>query len=133
MEIRITARHFELTDNLKKFAEDEIKRLEKYYDHIIDCHVTMSVEKSRQIAELTVKVYGTVLTSKAKAFDMYVAVEQVIAKMETQIKKYKSKLREKKTAKRASLKTQPLNARNLHSRRGARVTIMTMTVGKLLY
>jgi putative sigma-54 modulation protein len=108
MEIRITARHFELTDNLKKFAEDEIKRLEKYYDHIIDCHLTMSVEKSRQISELTVKVYGTVLTSKAKAFDMYMAVEQVISKMETQIKKYKSKLREKKTAKRASLKTQRL-------------------------
>jgi putative sigma-54 modulation protein len=108
MEIRTTARHFELTENLKKFAEDEIKRLEKYYDHIIDTHLTMSIEKSRQIAELTVSVYGTVLTSKAKAFDMYVAVEQVITKMETQIKKYKSKLREKKTAKKAALKTQPV-------------------------
>lgn len=110
MEIRTTARHFELTDNLKKFAEEEIKRLEKYYDHIIDCHLTMSVEKSRQIAELTVKVYGTVLTSKAKAFDMYIAVEQVISKMETQIKKYKSKLREKKTARKASIKTQPVES-----------------------
>jgi putative sigma-54 modulation protein len=99
MEIRITARHFELTDNLKNFAEDEVKRLEKYYDHIIDCHLTMSVEKSRQISELTASVY-------AKAFDMYVAIEQVITKMETQIKKYKAKLREKKTAKKASLKTQ---------------------------
>jgi putative sigma-54 modulation protein len=105
MEIRIAARHFDLTDNLKNFAESEIRRLEKYYDHIIDSHLTMSVEKSRQIAELTLKVYGTVLTSKAKAFDMYVAVEQVITKMETQIKKYKAKLREKKTAKKASLKT----------------------------
>jgi putative sigma-54 modulation protein len=110
MEIRTTARHFELTDNLKKFAEDEVKRLEKYYDHIIDCHLTMSVEKARQIAELTVKVYGTVLTSKSKAFDMYVAVEQVIGKMETQIKKYKSKLREKKTAKRAAIKTRPVES-----------------------
>jgi putative sigma-54 modulation protein len=108
MEIRTTARHFELTENLKEFAEGEIKRLEKYYDHIIDTHLTMSVEKSRQIAELTVKVYGTVLTSKAKAFDMYVAVENVIVKMETQIKKYKSKMREKTAAKKASLKTQPL-------------------------
>ncbi len=68
----------------------------------------MSVEKSRQTAELTVKVYGTMLTSKAKAFDMYIAVEQVITKMESQIKKYKSKLREKKTAKKASIKTQPI-------------------------
>lgn len=103
MEIRTTARHFQLSDNLKKYAEDEIKRLEKYYDHIIDAQLTMSVEKSRQIAELTLKVYGTVLTSKSKAFDMYVAVEQVIGKMETQIKKYKAKLRDNK----GSRKLQP--------------------------
>lgn len=108
MDIRTTARHFQLTDNLRKYSEDEIKRLEKYYDHIIDTHLTMSVEKSRQIAELTVKVYGTVLTSKAKAFDMYVAVEQVISKMETQIKKYKAKLRDKKAVKKSPPKTRPL-------------------------
>lgn len=105
MEIRTTARHFQLSDNLRKYAEDEVKRLEKYYDHIIDTHMTMSVEKSRQIAELIVKVYGTVLTSKAKAFDMYVAVEQVISKMETQIKKYKAKLRDKKGVKKSPPKT----------------------------
>ncbi len=107
MEIRTTARHFELSDNLKTFAENEIKRLEKYYDHIIDCHLTMSVEKSRQIAELTVKVYGTMLTSKAKAFDMYVAIEQVIAKMESQIKKYKSRLKDKKGVKKSPPKKRP--------------------------
>ncbi len=109
MDIRITARHFQLTDNLRKYSENEIKRLEKYYDHIIDTHLTKSVEKSRQIAELIVKVYGTVLTSKAKAFDMYVAVEQVIGKMETQIKKYKAKLRDKKSAMKSPLKTRNFN------------------------
>ncbi len=108
MDIRITARHFELTDTLKKYAEEEVKRLEKYYDHIIDAQLTMSVEKSRQAAEIQVKVYGTLLTSKAKAFDMYIAIEQVISKMETQIKKYKAKLRDKKTAQKASLKTRPV-------------------------
>jgi putative sigma-54 modulation protein len=101
MEIRTTARHFQLSENLKQFAESEIKRLEKYYDHIINTHLTMSVEKSRQKAELSVKVYGTVLVSKARAFDMYVAVEQVIAKMESQIKKYKERLKDKKAAKKS--------------------------------
>jgi len=104
MKIRTTARHFELTDNLRQFAENEIKRLEKYFDHIIDTHLTMSVEKSRQTAELSVKVYGTTLISKAKAFDMYVSVEQVITKMETQIKKYKAKLKDKKAAKKVPAK-----------------------------
>lgn len=108
MEIRTTARHFELTDNLRKFAEEEIKRLEKYYDHIIDCRLTMSVEKSRQTAELTLKVYGTKLMAKSKAYDMYVAIEQVITKMEGQIKKYKSKLRDKKGVKKSPPKMRPV-------------------------
>ncbi len=110
MEIRTTARHFELTDNLKQFVDNEIKRLEKYFDHIIDTHLTMSVEKSRQKAELSVKVYGTVLISKARAFDMYVAVEQVIGKMETQIKKYKDRLKDKKAAKKSPPKTREVPA-----------------------
>jgi len=108
MEIRISARHFELTDNLRNFAEEEVKRLEKYYDNIINAELTMSIEKSRQQAELSVKVYGTLLTAKAKTFDMYPAVEQVVTKMESQIKKYKGKLRDKKGVMKSPPKTRPL-------------------------
>jgi len=108
MEIRISARHFELSDNLKDFSEEEINRLQKYYSNIINAELTMSVEKSRQIAELSVKVYGTLLTSKAKAFDMYLAVEQVVTKMERQIKKYKGKLKDKKGARKSPPKTRPV-------------------------
>ena len=108
MQVKVTARHFDLTDNINSYAVDEIKRLEKYYDHIIDANLTMTIEKNRQIAELSVKVYGTTLTSKAKTYDMYLAIEQVISKMETQIKRYKEKLKDKKGAMREPPKTRPL-------------------------
>jgi ribosome-associated translation inhibitor RaiA len=39
---------------------------------------------------------------------MYAAVEQVMSKMETQIKKYKAKLRDKKQVKKSPLKTRPV-------------------------
>ncbi|OQX90724.1 MAG: ribosomal subunit interface protein [candidate division Zixibacteria bacterium 4484_95] len=100
MQIKVTARHFDLTDSLNSYANSEIKRLKKYFDHIIDAQLTMSIEKSRQIADLSVKVYGTTLTSKAKTYDMYLAIEQVVSKMETQIKRYKAKLKDKKNARR---------------------------------
>lgn len=108
MKIIVTARHFDLNENLNSYATNEIKRLEKYFDHIIESHLTMSVEKSRQIADLSVKVYGTVLTSKAKTYDMYIAIEQVVSKMETQIKKYKSKLKDKKAARKDPPKARPV-------------------------
>ncbi len=108
MKVKVTARHFDLSENLNTYAHDEIKRLEKYFDNIIDADLTMTIEKNRQIAELSVRVYRTTLTAKAKTYDMYLAIEQVIAKMETQIKRYKEKLKDKKGARKSPPKTRPV-------------------------
>jgi putative sigma-54 modulation protein len=99
MQIRTTARHFDLTDDLRDFAEKHVQRLARYFDHIIDSHLILETEKSRKTAELKLKVYGTVLTSKHKSFDMYDSVEKVIDKMEGQLKRYKGKLQDKKVKK----------------------------------
>jgi putative sigma-54 modulation protein len=96
MQSRTTARHFDLTDELKSFVEKEIDKLEKYFNNIIDTHLILDAEKSRMTAELKVKVQGTVLTSKVRSFDMYESVEKVIGKMEQQLKKYKERLKDKK-------------------------------------
>jgi putative sigma-54 modulation protein len=104
MEKRITARHFELTEELKDFAEKQLDRLSRYFNQIIDCHLVLELEKSRQSAELNVKVYGTVLTSKHRSFDMYESVEKVTDKMESQVKKYKGKLKDRKPKKGAPSK-----------------------------
>ncbi|HVP36170.1 MAG TPA: HPF/RaiA family ribosome-associated protein, partial [Terriglobales bacterium] len=63
MEIRTTARHFELTPELKEFVDKEISRLERYYDRIINSHLILEEEGYRKSAELNLKVYGTILTS----------------------------------------------------------------------
>ena len=99
MQIRTTARHFDLTDDLKNFAEKQIAKLERYFNQIIDAHLIMEMEKSRMTAELKMKVYGTVLTSKHRSFDMRDSVERVIDKMEIQLKRYKERLKDKKAKK----------------------------------
>lgn len=99
MQIRTTARHFDLTDDLKDFAEKQIAKLERYFNQIIDAHLIMEMEKSRMTAELKMKVYGTVLTSKHGSFDMHDSVERVIDKMEIQLKRYKERLKDKKAKK----------------------------------
>lgn len=113
MQIRTTARHFDLTDDLKDFAEKQIGKLERYFNHIIDSHLILETEKSRMTAELKLKVYGTVLTSKHRSFDMYDSVEKVMDKMETQLKRYKGKLKDKK-AKQAQ-KASPLRRKEEES------------------
>ncbi len=105
MQIRTTARHFDLTEDLKSSAEKQIGKLERYFDNIIDSHLILDMEKSRMTAELKVKVYGTVLSSKHKSFDVYDSVEKVVDKMEAQIKKYKAKLTDKKAKRTSAIKT----------------------------
>jgi putative sigma-54 modulation protein len=96
MQSRTTARHFDLTEELKSFTAKEIDKLEKYFNNIIDTHLILDAEKSRMTAELKVKVHGTILTSKVRSFDMYESVEKVIDKMEQQLKRYKERLKDKK-------------------------------------
>ncbi|MDP3024805.1 MAG: ribosome-associated translation inhibitor RaiA [candidate division Zixibacteria bacterium] len=96
MEIRTTARHFELTQELKDFVDKEINRLERYYDHIINSHLILEEEGYRKNAELNLKVYGTILTSQHSSNDFRTSIEGALEKMESQLKKYKSKLKERK-------------------------------------
>ena len=116
MQIRTTARHFDLTNHLKDFAEEQIEKLGRYFNNIIDVHLILDAEKSRMTAELKVKVYGTVLTSKVRSFDMYDSVEKVIDKMEGQLKKYKDRLQDKKAKKAQKVSS---------SRRRAEISSMT--------
>ena len=106
MQIRTTARHFDLTEDLKKFSQKEIEKLGRYFNHIIDCHLILDQEKNRITAELKTKVYGTILSSKHQSYDLYDSIEKVVVKMETQLKRYKAKLQDKKAKKSQVVKTQ---------------------------
>jgi len=96
MQLKITARHFDLSDDLKSFADKEILKLERYFKHILDGNLVLTLDKSRVSAELSLKVHGTVLNTNADDFDMYNAVEKSVTKMEGRLRKYKAKLIEKK-------------------------------------
>ena len=106
MQIRTTARHFDLTEDLKDFSQKEIKKLERFFNHIIDCHLILDQEKNRITAELKAKVYGTILSSKYQSYNLHDSIEKVVGKMETQLKKYKSKLHDKMPKKGQAVKTQ---------------------------
>lgn len=95
MNISITARHFDLTPQLKQNIEKEVNGLTRYFENIISAEVILDVEKYRQSAEIKVKVYKDTITGKGDSNDMYASIEMAIDKVKTQLKKYKGKLKEK--------------------------------------
>ncbi len=105
MQLRITARHFELNGDMKEFSEKHFSKLDRYFNHIVDCRLTLTKEGYRQIAEANLKVYGTVITGKVFSNDMYASIEKLVQKMEAQLKKYKDRLKTKDQKKLTALKT----------------------------
>ena len=105
MKVRTTARHFELTQELKDFANKEINGLDRFFDHIIDAHLVLEEEGYRKKAELNLKVYGTMLISQHSSDDFRASIEGALDKMKRQLKKYKSKLKERKFRQRKGGKT----------------------------
>lgn len=91
MRINFTARHYKPSKRLKEYAQDEVKRLEKYYDGIIDCDIILDYQKDIQIAEIIIGVYGSKLTATEKTADIYKSIDFAVTKLERQLKKYKEK------------------------------------------
>lgn len=100
MRIDITARHFEATQELEDHVQERLLTLKKYFDSIINSHVILTVEKYRQIVEITLKVSGLTLASKEESDNMYISIDRAVAKLERQVKRYKQKRRNHKTKKR---------------------------------
>ncbi len=95
MKIEITARHFDLTPQLKETIEKELAGLTRYFENIISAEAVLDVEKHRQTAEIKVKVYNSTINATADSNDMYLSIEKAATKVKSQLKKYKGKLKEK--------------------------------------
>lgn len=92
MQITTTARHFDLTRAIRDHVEKACEKLDKYFDQIINIHITLDLENGRNIVEMALHAAHFNLVSEAEEFDMYLAIDSAIEKMESQIKKLKDKV-----------------------------------------
>ena len=91
MKITITARHFDASEKLQAFVNDEIRELKKYFDGVLHAEVVLDEHAALKEVEIRINMLGKVLTSKVEGDDFYKIVPKVIDKLETQIKTAKAK------------------------------------------
>lgn len=96
MNTFLTARHFNAREDLKNYIMDATAKLEKYYDGIIDCRVTLDYEQNEKhngnrtkIVEIKVTVFNQMMKSKETSEHFEVAVDAAIDDIIKQLKKYK--------------------------------------------
>ncbi len=93
MKISVTFRNVEGENWQKEYAEERLKKLEKYIDNPVDARVILSVEKFRNTAEINLMANGLNINSKEEEKDMHLAIDNAIEKIERQLKKRKEKVR----------------------------------------
>ena len=92
MNIIVTGRHLEVTPALKKYAEDKIKKFSRYLSNISEAIITLSIEKYRHKVEVLLKVNGVLIQAEGITGEIYSSIDEVVEKLERQVKKYKEKL-----------------------------------------
>ncbi len=96
MQVSITVRHAKLTPQLKKYAEEKVSKVQKYFDNVIAAHVILTVEKYYSIAEATVNAGGTRINAKEESQDLYAAIDLMVDSLDRQMKKFKEKIKTNK-------------------------------------
>ncbi len=91
MQTSITFRHLEVNDGVKDYVEKRFKRLKKYMSNFRDLHVILSQERYRYTAEAKLILNGRRLNSEARDSDLYKAIDQMVEKIERQIREHKLK------------------------------------------
>jgi putative sigma-54 modulation protein len=106
MQINVTGHHVDITPALRDYVDTKLERIERHFDHVLDVHVILTVEKLRHKAEASLRVNGNHLYADDVQDDMYAAIDGLIDKLDRQVVKHKEKQKDhhqKEAQKTASL------------------------------
>ena len=92
MNVTITGRRMEVTDALKSYVENGIKKLKIHFDKVVDINVVLDVEKHRHIVDVNLYANGVRIHGRESTADMYASVDAVLTKLDRQIRKYKGRI-----------------------------------------
>jgi len=91
MQMNVTGHHVDVTPALHSYIEKKYERLMRHFDHLIDSHFVLTVEKLEHKAEGTLRVRGETLHAVAIEADMYASIDALADKLERQVRKHKEK------------------------------------------
>ena len=92
MNLNVSGHHLEVTPALRRYVRSKLGRVTRHFDHVIDAHVILTANKTRQKAEVTLHVRGKDLHCESEEGDLYAAIDLLADKLDRQILKYKDKL-----------------------------------------
>jgi putative sigma-54 modulation protein len=100
MQFQVKGRNLEVSDALRSYAESKLSKLER---QLTDPRVELELAVERNpsiaqnhVAEATIWTNGPVLRAREASGDMRASIDQLVAKLERQIRRYRTRGRDRR-------------------------------------
>ena len=91
MNLNLSGHHLEITPAIREHVLSKIGKVKRHFDNVIDVNVILSVDKLKQKAEANVHLSGKTIFVECDDANLYVAIDNLIEKLDRQILKHKEK------------------------------------------
>lgn len=92
MRLTVKGKGMEVSEYLNNTVEKKAKKLERYFKDDTQMTVTLSIERSMHICEVTVAFTGVTLRAEERSGDMYNSIDASLKKLERMIRRHRTKL-----------------------------------------
>ena len=98
MRLQVKGRNLEVSEQIRQYAEEKMGKLERLVSDPTRVELELAVEKNpsiaeNHVAEATVWTKGPVLRARETSADMKASIDQLVGKLERQVKRYREKRR----------------------------------------
>src|SRR5918995_5729644 len=98
MRLQVKGKNIEVSDSIRVYAEDKMRKLDRQLHALTQVELELSVEKNpsiaaNQVAEATVWTKGPTLRVTEASSDMKASIDQLTEKLLRQVEHYRGKRR----------------------------------------
>ncbi len=98
MRLQVKGKNVEVSDAIREYAEEKLSKLERQLADPTRVELELAVEKNpsisqNHVAEATIWTKGPVLRAREASADHKASIDQLVEKLERQVKRYREKRR----------------------------------------
>jgi putative sigma-54 modulation protein len=107
MRLQVKGRNVEVSDSIRRYAEDKLGKLERQLADPTQVELEIAIEHNpsiadNHIAEATIWTKGPTLRAREASASYEASIDQLVEKLERQVKRYREKRSRKETVRRAN-------------------------------
>jgi putative sigma-54 modulation protein len=107
MRLQVKGRNIEISEQIRQYAQEKLRKLDRLVADPTRVELELALERNpsiaaNHVAEATVWTKGPVLRARESSADMKASIDQLVDKLERQVKRYREKRRPRRHVPRAN-------------------------------